>query len=186
MVHAQPIDALITSTTPPERIVLLGKGKSLDRYADQPKRIDWPHMGINETVETMPCDYFIYLDEVMRQVDPGPEAIVLRPSNWIGAHGGRGYYFDKKQLRKKGYETRTSAACAVLLCHLWGVSSMTLVGFDGFDSGRSNYAACLHRNLAPGGTKNLPAVNRSLGRILEQTRMPVTWWHRNHTVTDGH
>lgn len=189
----QPLDRFYANVSPPRRMVLLGKGPSLERYRDEDYR-DWIVWGINETMAHYRCDIGCYVDKhhcLLLPFDKNPDLILLRPKTCSGHHDRKGYTIDFSNLwpvSSPFYNvTRSTAALSIFIAATWGVHEILCVGFDSMDYDQTD--------VKPGAqiyAKTITAIkdraNNNYGTINDCIRIAMAyeylhplrcrWWHR--------
>lgn len=170
------VQALFDSVPAPKRLVLLGKGESLDCYAPG-MFAPAPVMAINEAMVSKPCDYGIYVDKRHGRLEIPEEVVLIRPRCRATQHGGRGYTF-----HRKGVDPRTlvkaTAGMAIYIAGLWGVQEIVFVGFDGYDRNDGKINADCVTLLDGRENADYANVNECIDAALAHTGIGLTWFHR--------
>lgn len=161
----------------PETVVVLGKGPSLDRY--KPGQFgDAYVVGLNETMEQIPCDMGVYIDDRQRELSIPGGVVIVRPVNRSYHHDGRGYIYDRMRGYDNGH-TKATAAMAITMLHMWGVKKLILVGFDSFDGPTEKIKADCVRAIAERGNSDYSIINKSIRQALDYTGFEPVWFHRS-------
>jgi hypothetical protein len=186
------IERFYRELPPPDRLVMLGKGPSLERY-DPAEYRDWPVWGLNETMTQFPCDYGCYMDGHFKDLHIPPGVVLIRPDNHSGHHGRRGYTYQPSRIAD-GFGPRyqvvhSTAAVSLYICGMWGVKKILLVGFDSWDknekTGWCDYTYA--KNLVvlkKRSTNNYNVINRILGLVLAMWDFDLRWYHRGEDGKD--
>jgi len=159
--------------------LLLGKGPSLDRFITEYKKARWHviPVGINEAALRFPCKYLFALDETpLRALTQGrlPDVIACLQPNHIEQPFERKAIYEWGKHATPGHET---APVALEMMAFWGIRTVVMVGFDGYDNGRDDYAPSLgltKRN----GDGNYSVINQHLDAVAYVRKLRLVWWHR--------
>jgi hypothetical protein len=169
----------------PGRAVLLGKGPSLDRYAED----EWRYarevvIGINEAGQALRCSFGIHVDDYFDRCDYS-DTIPLRPERYAEAHDGRGYTWDRKRDLGLWVPKWTACQALAILGH-WGVRDILMVGFDSIQFDKpvddtARYAKCIEpivvnkKALRP----RPPNMHKNYGMFMVAGRyeLKLRWFH---------
>lgn len=186
----------------PQRVVLLGKGPSLEDYRDEDFSGEFV-VGCNEVAETYRCDMAFFIDDIMTGVEYPNSCLIARQKKLKESHGGRGLFWLWDGV--PSWARRSTAAMAIYWLSQWGVTDFLLVGFDAYDGpcekvyanglrikkerGRRisrnvarPVAGILHRDQSPG---DFTSVNEIIANTLMFERLDPRWWHRGDRGFDG-
>ena len=89
-------------TPAPGRVVVLGKGPSLEEYRPEGYANDVV-VGLNEVCETYRCDFMVYVDNRMQNVKVPEGTLPLRQKGQRRQHDGRGYVWSSGIDIEKGH-----------------------------------------------------------------------------------
>lgn len=158
--------------------LLLGKGPSLDRFITEYAKTRWHviPVGINEAALRFPCKYVFALDDIpLRALTQARLDVTacLQP-NHIEQPFTRKVIYEWGKHATPGHETAPVAL--ECMAHM-GIQTVVMVGFDGYDDGRDNYAPSLGIS-ARRGDGNYAVVNRHLDAVAYVKKMRLVWWHR--------
>jgi hypothetical protein len=172
-------------TPSPLRAVLIGKGPSLDSYADQDACGAFV-MTINEAAEVVRCDAAVYIDDFKLTVPRS--TIVFRPPEAVGSAVDRTYLYERSKRQPKagregyhlphhGYGTSTAA---ITILGMWGIREVLMVGFDSLDGGgqTGKYAECLIGHSRPNSAQAYVGINKGNQAALLYYAMTAYWFHR--------
>ena len=174
------------ATDCPPRAVLIGKGPSLDDYADQDACGAFV-IAINEAAEVVRCDAAIYIDDF--KLDVPRSTVVFKAPASVGSAVDRTYIYkrDKRTVPKPGDEPYhiphhgygTSTAALTIL-GMWGVREVLMVGFDSLDAGgqTGRYAARLIGHSRPNSAQAYVGINQGNAKALEHYGIKAHWFHR--------
>lgn len=156
--------------------LLLGKGPSLDRFVEAYKKARWHVVsaGINEAALRFPCKYVFALDDTPLRALTGLDVTAVLQPNHVEQPFAKKVIYEWGKHVTPGYET---APVALEIMSLMGIRTVVMVGFDGYDSGKDDYAPSL--GLAKrNGDGNYTVVNRHLDEVIAAKRLRCVWWHR--------
>ncbi len=181
------------ATDCPPRAVLIGKGPSLDGYADQDACGAFV-MAINEAAEVVRCDAAIHIDPYV--LDIPRTTIVFRPKaalvEGLASAVDMTYLFFRGSPRHDGprlaadaplhiphYGYGTSTAALTIL-GMWGVRELLAVGFDSVDygGGSGNYALGLRAIARPNSCQPYREINEGNRKAIEHYELTARWFHR--------
>lgn len=159
--------------------LLLGKGPSLDRFIAEYPKSRWHvvAVGINEAALKFPCKYLFALDDIPLRALTGaklPDVIACLQPNHIEQPFPRKLIYEWGKHVTPGHET---APVALEMMALMGIQTVVMVGFDGYDNGRDDYAASL-KIPKRGGDGNYAVVNRHIDAVAHVKQLRLVWWHR--------
>ena len=160
--------------------LMLGKGPSLDAFLAEYQKSRWHvvPIGINEAATKFPCKYAFALDDT-----PLRAITQRRDENVIGVVEPRNLeqpftrlmVFEWGKHATPGYET---APVALEICSgVFGIKTFVMVGFDGYDSGRDEYAPSLQLEKRR-GDGNYSVINRHIDEVALVRNLRLVWWHR--------
>lgn len=158
--------------------LLLGKGPSLDRFTRDYQKAKWHvvPVGINEAALQFPCKYFFALDDTpLRAMAQGKldGMAILQPPH-IEQPFTRKAIYEWGKHATPGHET---APVALEIMALMGIRTVVMVGFDGYDDGRDDYAPSLGLPRR-GGTEGYKVINGHIDDVARAKGLRLVWWHR--------
>lgn len=193
-VNERPLSEWLETDCPP-RAVLIGKGPSLDDYADQDACGAFA-IAVNEAAEVVRCDAAIYIDQYV--LDVPRETIIFRSKAAPPSAVDMTYLFFRGSPRRDGprlaadaplhiphYGYGTSTAALAIL-GMWGVREVLMVGCDSLDSGgrSGNYAKCLRGITRPNSGQPYHEINEGNAAALEHYGIKARWFHRGERWPD--
>lgn len=186
----------------PSRVVVLGKGPSLDRY-DPDAHGDYTVFAVNEAVNAKPfgkpvhVDYWLYLDKVMADSFHGfclPDGCKIIRSRGKSPQLGGYWFFCGEDLPKRAGGGSIPKVICILgewaRRHLRQPMEIVIVGCDAWDNqgtwtDETMYAKCLPE-IVGGRNKSYASANMHLGKqIVEYAEyVRIRWFHRELLVID--
>lgn len=165
--------------------LMLGKGPSLDRFIEEYPRARWHvvPIAINEAALRFPAKYLFALDErpLMRVAQARVNVVACLQSRHLEQPFRELMLWQWGVHATPGYETAPVAL--EIASGVFGIRRFVMVGFDGYDSGRDDYAKSL--NLQPrsgpggqGGDGSYAIVNRHIDEVALIKGLDLVWWHR--------
>lgn len=158
--------------------LLLGKGPSLDRFIAEYPKSRWHvvAVGINEAALRFPVKYIFALDDgpLAAICQAKPDATLCVEPKRIETPFIRKAIYEWGKHATPGHET---APVALEIMAFMGIRTVVMVGFDGYDNGRDDYAPSL--NLTPrNGDGNYAVVNGHIDAVAYVHQLRLVWWHR--------
>jgi hypothetical protein len=160
--------------------LMLGKGPSLDRFLVEGKRHRWHviPIGINEAGLHYPCKYVFALDDgpLIKLAQGRVQSVAcVEPKQSHQAFKDMAVW-EWGQHASPGYETAPVAL--EIMSGVMGIKTFVMVGFDGYDSGKDDYAQSLQLPPRPGSEGNYKTVNDNIDRVALIHQLNLVWWHR--------
>jgi len=160
--------------------LMLGKGPSLDNFLVEQKRHRWHvvPIGINEAGLMYPCKYVFALDEgpLLSLAKSGTKAIACVEPKQSHQPFANLAIWEWGIHASPGYETAPVAL--EIAAGVFGIKTFVMVGFDGYDSGKDDYAKSLAIPPRPNSEGNYATVNKNIDRAALIHNLNLVWWHR--------
>ena len=160
--------------------LMLGKGPSLDRFLVEGKRHRWHvvPIGINEAGLMYPCKYLFALDDKPLQAlwQSKTQAIACVEPKQAHQPFSNMAIWEWGIHASPGYETAPVAL--EVAAGVFGIKTFVMVGFDGYDSGKDDYAESLRIPPRAGSEGNYGTINRNIDRVALIHNLNLVWWHR--------
>lgn len=157
--------------------LILGKGPSLDRFLGTKHRWHVVAIGINEAALAFPCKYFFALDEepLKRLAQGKIDALPCLQPQHVEQPFSRMMLYEWGKHTTPGYETAPVAL--EIAAGVFGIRTFVMVGFDGYDDGRDEYAKAI-QVPARNGTEGYQVVNRHIDEVAKKWNLRLVFWHR--------
>lgn len=177
------LKTLVETVPTPRRVVLLGKGPSLQQwvpYAEPGTAV----VAINEAATVGPCDYAIYVDRQHGQLDLS-HTTPVRHHKWREQHDGRGYFFGGRKTDRcclPPGRPRCTAGVALAWFGVWGVKDILTYGFDAYDGPTDTvYSDRIPKVLHRRENADYTEVNHGIRAMIRQFDLNVRWAHRGES-----
>ncbi len=160
--------------------LMLGKGPSLDRFLAEQGRQRWHvvPIGINEAGLHYPCKYVFALDDgpLIKLAQGRVNSVACVEPKQSHQPFPNMAVWEWGQHASPGYETAPVAL--EVMSGVMGIKTFVMVGFDGYDSGKDDYAKSLGIPPRPGSEGNYKTVNDNIDRVAIIHNLHLVWWHR--------